>query len=269
MQPVSKKAKIDSTVVDAKALISDLIREKNCGPILIRLAWHDAGTYDHSKGSGGPRACMRFAQGESTHGANAGLDIARGLLAPIVEKFADISTADMWSLAAIVAVKEMGGPSVAWRPGRTDSKEAKDSVEDGRLPDAQQGCPHLRSVFHRMQFSDQEIVALSGAHTIGGMKLDRSGHQGDWTARSRNFDNSYFQDLLNLKWEKFTNEKGNVQFKSDRNTFMLPSDVALLDDKKMKVWVQLYAQDEARFFQDFASAFTKLQELGVKAFQEC
>ena len=30
--------------------------------------------------------------------------------------------------------------------------------------------------------------------------------------------------------------------------------------------VQLYAKDEARFFQDFAAAFTKLQELGVPAF---
>lgn len=258
------EVKENGTVQEA---IAGLIREKNCGPILIRLAWHDAGTFDAASGSGGPRGCMRFATGESKHGANAGLDIARGLLDPIKAKFPDMSNADLWSLAGVVAVKEMGGPAVAWRPGRTDATE-KDSVEEGRLPDAQQGCPHLRAVFHRMQFSDQEIVALSGAHTIGGMKAERSGHIGDWTARSRNFDNSYFQDLLNLNWEKFTNEKGNVQFKSERNTFMLPSDMALLDDKKMKVWVQLYAKDEARFFQDFASAFTKLQELGVKAFHE-
>ena len=31
----------------------------------------------------------------------------------------------------------------------------------------------------------------------------------------------------------------------------------------MLPWVQLYANDEKRFFQDFAAAFTKLTELGV------
>lgn len=248
-----------------RAAIADLVKEKQCGPILVRLAWHDAGTYDAKTGTGGPRGCMRFKTGESTYGANSGLDVARGLLAPIKKQFEEVSNADLWSLAAVVSIKEMGGPVVAWRPGRKDAGEA-DSVEDGRLPDAQLGCPHLRSVFHRMTHTDQDIVALSGAHTIGAMHGERSGHIGDWTARKYNFDNAYFQDLLSLKWEKITNEHGNIQYKSERNTFMLPSDMALLDDPKMLCWVKLYAEDEARFFQDFASAFTKLQEGGVKAF---
>jgi hypothetical protein len=47
---------------------------KGCGPILIRLAWHDAGTYDQVTKTGGPRASMRFAP-ESGHGANAGFVI--------------------------------------------------------------------------------------------------------------------------------------------------------------------------------------------------
>lgn len=46
--------------------------EKGCHPILVRLAWHDAGTYDVVTKTGGPRAAMRFAKGESQHGANAG-----------------------------------------------------------------------------------------------------------------------------------------------------------------------------------------------------
>lgn len=48
---------------------------------------------------------------------------------------------------------------------------------------------------------------------------------------------------------------------------MLPTDVALLQDEKMVVWVELYAKDRARWEADFASAFCKLQELGVPAFQ--
>jgi catalase (peroxidase I) len=49
---------------------------------------------------------------------------------------------------------------------------------------------------------------------------------------------------------------------------MLPTDVALLTDKKMVPWVELYANDKERWEKDFATAFTKLQELGVKSFHE-
>ena len=45
---------------------------------------------------------------------------------------------------------------------------------------------------------------------------------------------------------------------------MLPSDKALVDDPAMRPWVEKYAADEALFFKDFAAAFSKLLELGVK-----
>jgi cytochrome c peroxidase len=44
---------------------------------------------------------------------------------------------------------------------------------------------------------------------------------------------------------------------------MLPSDMALVADPEFKKYVELYAKDEARFFKDFAAAFSKLLELGV------
>jgi catalase (peroxidase I) len=40
-------------------------------------------------------------------------------------------------------------------------------VPDGRLPDAAQGAQHVRDIFYRMGFNDQEIVALLGAHALG------------------------------------------------------------------------------------------------------
>ena len=55
-----------------------LLAEKPCGPILIRLSWHDAGTFCSQTNTGGPRGAQRFPEGESQWGANAGLDIARG-----------------------------------------------------------------------------------------------------------------------------------------------------------------------------------------------
>jgi len=189
-----------NSVYHCKLDLAQLVREKNCGPILIRLSWHDAGTYEASSESGGPRACMRFGGGESDHGANAGLQIARDLLAPIKDKYPGISNADLWSLSAVVAVKEMGGPDIPWRAGRKDSTGSHASVEDGRLPDATQGCPHLRSVFHRMGLSDQEIVALSGAHAVGSCHSDRSGFIGPWTSTPLSFGNGYFKNLINMKW---------------------------------------------------------------------
>lgn len=175
---------------------------KNIAPLMVRLSWHDAGTYEESSNTGGPRACMRYNSGESKHGANAGLQIARDLLEDTKAKHPKISNADFWSLAAVCAIKVMGGPDVAWRAGRPDADSKEDSVEDGRLPDATQGCPHLRSVFNRMGFSDQEIVALSGAHAVGMCHGDRSGFIGPWTTTALSFDNMYFVNLVTMKWSK-------------------------------------------------------------------
>ena len=44
---------------------------------------------------------------------------------------------------------------------------------------------------------------------------------------------------------------------------MLPSDMVLVQDPKFKTIVEIYAKDENAFFADFASAFSKLLELGV------
>jgi cytochrome c peroxidase len=47
-----------------------------------------------------------------------------------------------------------------------------------RLPDGALGADHIREIFGRMGFSDQEIVALSGAHNMGRCHADRSGFDG-------------------------------------------------------------------------------------------
>jgi len=63
-----------------------------------------------------------------------------------------------------------------------------------------QGAPHLRDIFYRMGFSDQEIVALSGAHSMGRCHPDRSGFKGPWTNAPTTFSNLYFKELLEKKW---------------------------------------------------------------------
>ena len=70
---------------------------------------------------------MRFDEGESTYGANAGLDIARGLLAEIGQKYEEeVSIADLWTLAGTMAIEMSGGPRIPFRFGRVDAKSAKE-----------------------------------------------------------------------------------------------------------------------------------------------
>jgi cytochrome c peroxidase len=85
------------------------------GPTLVRLAWHCSGTYDKNSGNGGSNgATMRFAP-EADHGANAGLKVVRDLLEPIQKKYQGLSHSDLWTLAGVCAIQEMGGPKVCIR----------------------------------------------------------------------------------------------------------------------------------------------------------
>jgi len=250
--------------------LSELISSKKCGSILIRLSWHDAGVYSKKLGGGCPNACMQFTDaGEGTFGANAGLPtVAVGLLKDIAHKWcpAHLSAADLWALAANVAIKVMGGPHVPTRFGRVDAKSSAASVSSqvGRLPDGDKGVDHLREIFHAKGFTDRQIVALSGAHTVGGCKADRSGFEGHWTENPHVFDNGYFREMLAKKYEPMTvAATGNPQHKHWwSRTVMLVSDLALLEEPAFRIWVEKYAEDQALFFEDFAAAWHKMQELG-------
>jgi len=59
-----------------------------------------------------------------------------------------------------------------------------------------------------MGFSDQEIVALSGAHAVGMCHGDRSGFVGPWTTTALEFDNAFFVNLTQMKWHKTKQANG-------------------------------------------------------------
>ena len=249
-------------------LISDLqklMTIKGCGPIMIRLSWHDAGVFNGVDGC--PNAAMRLAGGgEHALGANAGLpQVAIPLLQAITEKYVPglISHADLWALAANVAIKVMGGPDIITHFGRFDCLTCNEGAQSaaGRLPDGDKDAQHLREIFCPKGFTDKDIVALSGAHTVGACHADRSGFEGPWTDDKLKFDNSYFKDLLNKKWTLETLKPGKPQYWSGK-TMMLTTDMALVEDAKFKEHVQKYANDQEAFFQDFVEAWVRLQELG-------
>jgi len=72
--------------------------------------------------------------------------------------------------------------------------------------------------------------------------------------------------------EKWVEKKwaGPRQFEDEKTKelMMLPADLAMIKDPEFKKWVDIYAKDEKKFFDDFSKAFTKLEELGVKAFEK-
>ncbi|KAI0811779.1 peroxiredoxin [Xylaria sp. FL0064] len=268
-----------------RASIRDLLHQPDyddgsAGPVLVRLAWHSAGTYDAASGTGGSNGAGMRYEAEGGDPANAGLQHARTFLEPVKKAHPWITYADLWTLAAIVAIEAMGGPKIPWQGGRTDFSEA-DAAQippRGRLPDGAQGADHLRAIFGRMGFNDQEIVALSGAHSLGRCHVDRSGFEGKWVNNPTRFSNQYFRVLLanEKEWRPKTLANGVAQFvyveepvesegeEPIEGLMMLPTDMSLLSDPSFRVWVERYAEDKERFFKDFTAVFAKLLELGIK-----
>ena len=176
------------------------------GPLLIRMAWHAAGTYRIADGRGGAGSGeQRFAPLNSWPD-NANLDKARRLLWPIKQKYGrKISWADLMVLAGNVALESMGfktfgfgggredvwepGEDIYWGPERTwlgDERYSGDrdlanpfgAVQMGLIyvnPEGPNGKPDpvaaardIRETFSRMAMNDEETVALiAGGHTFG------------------------------------------------------------------------------------------------------
>src|SRR3954471_16934733 len=175
------------------------------GPLLIRMAWHSAGTYRTYDGRGGAGSGeQRFAPLNSWPD-NASLDKARRLLWPIKKKYGrKISWADLMVFAGNCALESMGFQTFGFGGGREDVWEPEQinwGTEDAWLADARysgerqlanplaavqmgliyvnpegpNGNPDpvaaakdIRETFRRMAMNDEETVALiAGGHTFG------------------------------------------------------------------------------------------------------
>ncbi|GIV75759.1 MAG: catalase peroxidase [Litorilinea sp.] len=176
------------------------------GPLIIRMAWHSAGTYRVSDGRGGASdGTQRFAPLNSWPD-NINLDRARRLLWPVKKKYGrKLSWADLMILAGNVALESMGFQTFGFGGGREDVWEPDESVdwgpegewlgderhdEEGLLredlaadhmgliyvnpegpggkPDPKAAARFIRQSFARMAMNDEETVALiAGGHTFG------------------------------------------------------------------------------------------------------
>jgi hypothetical protein len=114
---MSSTAVAADTLTGAQSMIDSILDEKNCGPVMVRLAWHDSGTYDVNlkdepwPKAGGAIGSIRFAP-EIQHGANAGLANAVALLEPVKAAYPDMSYADIFQMASARAIELAGGPKI-------------------------------------------------------------------------------------------------------------------------------------------------------------
>ncbi len=176
------------------------------GGLMIRMAWHSAGTYRIHDGRGGADGGQQRFEPLNSWPDNANLDKARRLLWPVKQKYGrNVSWADLMILAGNVSLESMGFETLGFAGGRADEWEAdlvywgpetemlgndKRYDEEGNLekplaalhmgliyvnPEGPNGnldpaaaAADIRKSFYRMAMNDEEIVALiAGGHTLG------------------------------------------------------------------------------------------------------
>jgi catalase-peroxidase len=178
----------------------------NYGPLMIRMAWHSAGTYRIRDGRGGAGSGQQRFAPLNSWPDNVSLDKARRLLWPVKQKYGQkISWADLIVLTGNVALESMGFTTFGFGGGRVDAWEPDEDVywgpettwlDDERYtgdrelqeplgavqmgliyvnPEGPNGNPDplaaardIRETFRRMAMNDEETLALiAGGHTFG------------------------------------------------------------------------------------------------------
>jgi len=205
-----KSLDLDAVIKDLRALMTESQEWwpadfGHYGGLMIRLAWHSAGTYRIADGRGGAGAGQQRFAPLNSWPDNANLDKARRLLWPIKQKYGrKISWADLMVLAGNAALESTGFKTFGFAGGRKDVWEPEElywgpegtwlgderysgerqlseplgAVQMGLIyvnPEGPNGNPDpvaaardIRETFFRMAMNDEETVALiAGGHTLG------------------------------------------------------------------------------------------------------
>jgi len=205
-----KSLDLNAVIKDLQALMTDSQEWwpadfGHYGGLMVRLAWHSAGTYRITDGRGGAGAGQQRFAPLNSWPDNANLDKARRLLWPIKQKYGKkISWADLMVLAGNVALESMGFKTFGFAGGRKDVWEPEElywgpegtwlgderysgerqlseplgAVQMGLIyvnpegpngkPDPVAAAKDIRETFFRMAMNDEETAALiAGGHTFG------------------------------------------------------------------------------------------------------
>ena len=258
-----------------QAVFAAVAADATVAGALLRLAFHDA----VRRADGQTRGADGSIQYEIPDAENVRL--GRPLALVLSLKPDALSVADAVVVAGAAAVEASGGPRIAIGLGRLDASaaapatlerpiqqpgdEARDVVKR-TLPEPGLSTVGLRRYFRRVGLSDQELVALMGAHTLGRHNtllnmtkaclrnltrecLETAPVRAPFEARTPDaFDNSYYSLLL--AWDDRSLERGEANF--------IPTDVALVLDASFRRHVVAFARSEPLFRTTFARAYAKL-----------
>ncbi|CAN1158949.1 Peroxidase 66 [Linum perenne] len=190
-----------------------------------------------------------------------------------------VSCADIIAIAARDVVAMSGGPSWNVQKGRKDGRISKAS-DTINLPAPTFNVTQLIQAFANRSLALKDLVALSGAHTLG------FSHCSSFQSRLRKFSSIHYTDptmnpeLANVLLKKCPNPNtdptagtflDSTSSKFDNEYFkqlmegkgVFGSDQALFVDGRTKGMVEGFAKDEGLFFREFASSMVKLGSVGV------
>ncbi|KAL1307938.1 hypothetical protein HN51_049856 [Arachis hypogaea] len=251
-----------------------LQKEARMGASILRLHFHDC-FVNGCDASILLDDTSRFI-GEQTAAANN--NSARGFnviddIKAMVEKECPgvVSCADILALAARDSVVYLGGPSWEVGLGRRDSTTASRLDANNSIPAPSFNLSTLKQNFANQGLSEKDLVALSGAHTIGlsQCRLFRPHIYND-----TNIDASYAK-FLQSKCPRTGNDKllepldhqtpfhfDNLYYKNlVQKKVLLHSDQELYNGGSTDHLVGKYATDRVAFFNDFAKGMVKMSRI--------
>ncbi|TGK34894.1 adenylate cyclase [Leptospira gomenensis] len=204
----------------------------------LKLVYHSACLFDSQRNWLGLKAAASF---DAFRSLPENEDLKSNLDRLLRSRFdfnekngTEFSLADFLALAGAVALEKSGGPRIPILPGRKDETYAE--IEQ-ILPLGMQSQKDQLPCLDRMKLNVRDLVAISGARTIGWLGGE------SFTANPYYFDNSYFHVLLKAGLE---------------GPLLIPNDRELLKNDESRALVLEYALNQNRFFEDFTKTYLKL-----------
>lgn len=202
---------------------------------LLRWAFHDAFTTDARQG--GANESLRFEVGS---GANVGLRRAVDAVAKVNQE-TGVGYAGLFALAGAAAVEFSGEPIIEVELGRKDAAEGD---RTGALLRFTARIPELRRRFAARGYDDRDLVALSGAHTLGRAFNGVFPYSGRIATSSIN---DYFVNPMCFA-DRRAPGLSTKAGRPDTPHFQLPGDGDLIDEREPLTIVRDFAEDEGKFF---------------------
>ncbi|OMO96677.1 Plant peroxidase [Corchorus capsularis] len=191
-----------------------------------------------------------------------------------------VSCADILALATKEVIRLTGGPSYTVELGRRDGRISTKSSVQGQLPHPTFNLDQLNSMFARHGLSQTDMIALSGAHTLGFSHCGRfSNRIFNFSPRNQIDPTLNFQYAMQLRQMCPRNVDPRIAINMDPTTprtfdnayfrnlqqgmGLFTSDQILFTDRRSRGTVNLFASSNSAFQQAFVSAITKLGRVGV------